>query len=166
MGQLEKKRIAAIRVPKLLFKNSGMKSSKIFLFVISSYMYHWSQLLFLSLLSMFITFLFYYSSSWDPICSTVRISGFHPGCPGSTPVMGAHFSSVQTMFLSVTRASKVESIIPTFHVVKEVKYLWMSISLTFKYSSSQCLKPATKFNENFEEFQLSFKYHSLRSISD
>ena len=101
-----------------------------------------------------------------PYVLAVRISGFHPGCPGSTPGMEAHFLSVQTMFLSVTRASKVESIIPTFHVVKEVKYLWMSISLTFKYSSSQCLKPATKFNENFEEFQLSFKYHSLRSISD
>ena len=40
-----------------------------------------------------------------PYGLAVRIPGFHPGGPGSTPGMGTHFLSVQTMFLSVTQAS-------------------------------------------------------------
>ena len=40
-----------------------------------------------------------------PYGLAVRIPGFHPGGPGSTPGMGTRFLSVQTLFLSVTQAS-------------------------------------------------------------
>ena len=109
MGQLEKKRIAANRLPKLLSKNSGMKSSKIFLFVI----------FFIHVPLVSVTFPLLVGGvymSMSPHCFiivlrgipyglAVRIPGFHPGGPGSTPGMGIHFLSVQTMFLSVTQAS-------------------------------------------------------------
>ena len=45
-----------------------------------------------------------------PYGLAVRIPGFHLDGPGSTPGMGTHFLSVQTMILSITQASLVESI--------------------------------------------------------
>ena len=59
-------------------------------------MYHLSQLLFLSLLYLdSVTFIVYLREI--PYGLAVRIPGFHPGGPGSTPGVGILFFSVQTL---------------------------------------------------------------------
>ena len=89
---------------QVLSKNSRMTSSQLFLFVV--FRIHISM--YLSIFPLFVIYvhlLFYVSFREIPYGLAVRIPGFHPGGPGSTPGMGIHFLSVQTMFLSVTQAS-------------------------------------------------------------
>ena len=59
-------------------------------------MYHLSQLLFLSLLYLdSVTFIVHLREI--PYGLAVSIPGFHSGRPGSTPGVGTHFFSVQTL---------------------------------------------------------------------
>ena len=65
-------------------------------FLFSIYMYQRSPFLFLSLpLFLFNHFSIAHVSD-IPYGLAVRIPGFHPGGPGSTPGMGTHFFSVRT----------------------------------------------------------------------
>ena len=84
---------------QLLSKNSRMKFSQSFLFVIyfPHTSIHWSQLRFLSLLFIFSHLLFIDLYRGIPYGLAVRIPGFHPGGLGSSPGMGTHFLSVQTL---------------------------------------------------------------------
>ena len=60
-------------------------------------MYHLSQLFFLSLLYLHSLSLFIVHLREIPYGLAVSIPGFHSGRPGSTPGVGTHFFSVQTL---------------------------------------------------------------------
>ena len=72
---------------------------------------YWSQLRFLSLLFIFTHLFFVVLYRGIPYGLAVRIPGFHPGGPGSTPGMGIHFLSLQTsevLFLSFYQALRLK----------------------------------------------------------
>ena len=76
-----------------------MKSSQLSYLLFSSYIYPCTQLPSLSLLFLFTHFFMSQALREIPYGLAVRIPGFHPGGPGSTPGMGTHILSAQTLQL-------------------------------------------------------------------
>ena len=137
--------------------------------------FDWPKLPFLSLLVILTLFCFNIVHE-IPYGLAVRIPGFHPGGPGSTPGMGTHFLvfklrrrfpcffyqglrlvtvnlskwevllqqlCYENFFTRCNWASKESKLLicwfffSTIRLARLVKWIWISISLTFKYSTSQ-----------------------------